>query len=352
MSEKLEIRCSSLPRLFACTGSLMAADGLASPGSALADVGTRIHADLARRVDALADAPELTDDEEAVADTLWGFAGQVFETDGEPTPDRGMAVETPLRLDRKSWTLTGRPDLVWCDRDGRVHILDYKTGYAAQDEADDSAQLLGYAALVFGDTANAREAILHMITRYGMSTSLCTRADADKLLEQVDAIVDVRAKALRVPSPDACRYCPAFGTKRCPESMEEPMGTINKITTLMKETGVVSPDFIKAYAPMLPLLKKAVEALEDGAKAMLESQPDAIEGVTLQPGATRKKLLISVQETYNYVSDVLTPEQFQEACAVSLPKLAKLVPDIEKRISYAIEVSRNAPSLKFAKKAK
>jgi hypothetical protein len=187
------IRCSSLPLLFSCGASLSPPEHAAyqPPGDA-ADLGTRVHAELARHV--------AGEDSEPAEDTrflFWSGAKMWRELAPEfPSP----MTEVSLSYDFAEWSCTGHVDVVSVVG-SEIRILDWKSGFKDSDYRE---QMCGYCALsllMYPEIERATATIVWLrtgeIERYTM-----TRAD----LPRWEADVSEALERTEDPGPH-CDYC-------------------------------------------------------------------------------------------------------------------------------------------------
>lgn len=348
---KLSFRPSELKRLRLCPGSYAAAYGLKNIVGDDAHRGTRIHAALNRKYckGDVAKCADISDEEYKAFAILDGFTHQIIEQHGGlcRTPEG----EITLKIETDDYNIVGHPDLTFVCNDGTFHLVDWKSGYGEQDAAEDHDQLMGYVWLIAHHT-NIEEIYAHVVTPRGISTYLYKLDDIQRAIKTThDTCINALAVIDRTPSADACKYCPAFGSEHCPESVEQALSVGDiKETTLSKDT------LIKVL-PLIPLIDKLIKKAEAQAKQMLEADSNAFNGEwELKPGNTRRTIE-NVQAAFDGLDDVLPADKFAQCCTVGISDLEKAVAEIKNvtvdeakqlvnaRLSDVIETKQNKPSL-------
>lgn len=306
--KSVALRASSANRIALCPGSARASWGIASMDSPASLRGTRIHAWLAWQASGEYDTePVLLPDEKADAEAMWAVASPIMG-------DRTVSIER--RLSRLGWS--GQPDLVVLGVDPVV--VDYKSGWGEVDQAPDNAQMRVYAVLAAIDYYCAHiEAVI--VTPRGLHSRV--EYKAEDLLAAHAEICAVRDAALRpnaprIPSPDACKWCPAFGKTSCPETCQ----AIERAGTTMPAVSLESllPEQIGAAAQAWVIIRKRGEQLEDEVRRRLEAGED-IPGAKLKASGVTASIP-DAQAAYNLVPDI-PQEIFVGACTLSLNKLAE-----------------------------
>jgi len=163
--------CSALARLEVCPGSWWLTKGLPETSGQDAISGTKIHRWLETQMDD--DWHLLTMAEQDTALNLWHKARQEIGEDGVDIEQR--EIRYWLNIKRGELTVnyyalqplaSGQADVVVEYLDGRILILDYKSGRGEQVEASDNAQLRGLTALASYCYPKAPSIDIAIITPY------------------------------------------------------------------------------------------------------------------------------------------------------------------------------------------
>jgi len=299
------IRASSAHRIALCPGSARAAWGIVSPDTDASQRGTRIHAWLASMAKQ-AYTPELTAEEREAATTMWDTVKDMIYT-------RMAEVEKPLEW--AGWT--GTPDLVLWDSDSTT-IIDYKSGWGDIPEAAGNAQLRVYAMLAQDSPV---EAII--VTPRGIhSKTVYEQEDIENASKE---LANIRNAALspnapRIPHPEACHWCPAFGTPACPETCKALEQADERMPAV--SLGSLAPAEMGQIAHAWAIIRKRGQQVEDEIRRRLEEGQD-VPGAKLKAGGVTRTIP-DPQAAYNLVPDI--PQAvFLKACSLSLNKLADAV---------------------------
>lgn len=303
----MKIRCSSLPRIAACPGSHRACEGLESKDSAQSIAGTAGHkalenyykqyrAEERKPIDAFLDGLD---------DMIAGRCRWYADTIDGLIEEHGGAefiyteLETALRFFADDM-LTGHIDLVVVCKDKVCLIVDYKFNWLEVPRAAQNLQLMGYAVLVSGFVSLGDDAVIHAVLTAGGNDEPFTAVKYnawDIIKAETHLIKNVIAQAKdayapRIPSDEACKYCPAKCSTRCPETLNKlsvdgcqlPVGMIEE--SYLPEN---KEDILKLWRDT-ELVKSLCVRYQERVKDAVRANPEKYEGFfTLQnAGSTRK----------------------------------------------------------------
>jgi hypothetical protein len=334
MSVVTKIRCSSLPRIAACPGSLLACEGVVSADSAQSLAGSAGHAALERYFKQPFDADILPI--EAFIDTLdsmtasrarW-YANTIDKLIEEHSGAGEILTEVEMSaIICDGFELTGHADLIVPCKDGITLLIDYKFNYLDVPRAAQNLQLMGYAWLwsqgfAYPDT-------IHAILTAGGNEDPFTAAEytPERIVTARDHLERIVKKTVldpvRNPSEEACKYCQAKCTTRCPETL----GQLSTGCTLMARPESLLPAIKKDAADLRSKAKELIKLAEAYIARIddeVKADPEAwAEYFTLQStGSTRE--VKDVQSCYNTLvtnEGLVTHEQFFDALKVSITKL-------------------------------
>ena len=303
------IRASNLPRVAACPGAHVACLGIREQRSEAADAGTKMH-----RACETGDAEALDARETKLVERALAAENALKD---RFVGDAATGIFREQQIYYNRLRLSGKIDKAYVTPKVGL-IVDYKFGTWAVDDADTNLQLRAYGVLFAGSRLcpDSVERIYMAIIQPTVTDEPVvveyTREDLRKAYAEIDRYVTLAMSdnPPRRPS-EHCKFCPAAGTARCPES-----------AALIK-------------APELPLMIEAAvlgqllgewkrvesigTALEKIAKERMLAG-EQIPGWELKDNAPRSKVK-DVMQAWAGLEDLLTAKQFAEACGVSLGKL-------------------------------
>lgn len=204
-------------------------------------------------------------------------------------------------------------------------ILDYKSGYLEVPAPELNDQLRSYAVMVWQAFAGIEEVYASIVPRFG-APPVPVHYDSNDLMRAVLDLVDVEkasrdAKAIRKPSVDACRYCRARATSRCPETLhiDPKLITMNSLIDL---TPAQKGELLDLSTIATGNIKRLKERLEEE----LRDDPNAVEGWHLVPGDIKGSIKDS-DACYQLVSEFMTVEAFQACLKVAQKPLKDAIKD-------------------------
>ena len=215
-----------IPDLALCPGKLLACEGIQSKDSVQSTAGTAGHAALEQYYNQHGYMPV-----EAFTGTLDDMTASrchwYAKTIDELIASHGgaLSIQTELHLKRMLWEgveLSGHIDLLVRCNDGIDMIVDYKFNFLEVTRASQNLQLMAYGILW---QPQAREEIHTILTAGGNEEPFtATPWGAGTLFAAFNEMVKICWPAMKIDAPrcpsDACRYCPAKCSSRCPETMD------------------------------------------------------------------------------------------------------------------------------------
>jgi len=175
--EKLNVRCSALPRIWACPASAEPANVVSE--SEKAKLGSLVHDCIAKQPGPMA-VREMAANAHCDPDDAALLYHAGLEADEEFIGRSGLAHvrrETPLEFDGGALALSGSPDVWGVLPNGQAQVCDYKTGRVDRNY---DQQLRGYAFLILAATPDVDEVVCRAVwlrTR-NVDTMVVTRVDA------------------------------------------------------------------------------------------------------------------------------------------------------------------------------
>lgn len=349
-TQVVSMRASSALRIALCSGSVRAEGDLPEFGrdpSGAAAMGTAVHEYIEKVIS----------DGEPSAETLaWGAANlderglgvadfcldnmrEVIGSHGGFTDDLELYTELPLEwASGEGHRLSGHPDVVAIADDGSVHIWDWKCGFASVKVAAENPQLMAYAVLLAMNPSFIPKVdngvTVHLISVGNEWDDVVTSAhyspsDLDAACSYLLSIQEAAAdpKARRSPHPDACRYCRARGTSRCPESVaaiEAVAGLVDGLTD--SETGKLSAPNSERVIEVWDACKVA-EAAAENFKAMIrhfveQEGAQSIDGLKLTNGFDQL-IPAATADVATALERMLDYDSVVDCSSVSVGKLAE-----------------------------
>jgi len=356
-----KIRCSSLPRYAMCPGALTAEDGLKSEDSAVSLAGTEGHGALERYYDRYQEflrydpvevglRPSISEfldglDDMTASRARWYahvMDGAIEEHGGAVEIHTEVAMSMVLSVVR----LIGHNDLTVICADGVTLISDWKFNFLEVPEAAHNIQLMGYALLAIRDETVLADipGEIHTILIAGgnenpFTAAKYTPASTIALETYIKSIVagSLADDAKRVPNDDACKYCTASGTTRCPERLEE----IGNVPALAMPYEILpNPDKCLELFKAVKMVETFGRKFMSDVKAAVTENPEAWADVFELSNTGNTRTIKDAQDAYNiFVTDngLVTHEEFMETMKVAIGKLEKACKPVMKERSIPVK---------------
>jgi hypothetical protein len=343
----MNLRASSAYRYAVCPGSYTAELNLAETTSPFAERGKRIHALIEKM------------DENAAKDEV-ETAKLLIEQRNKAITDECLMSVNEQQLYLKGTPWSGRPDTVLFTNDA-IHLVDYKSGWGNVPEADCNAQLRCYVVMVDQEynSVKKRPIIGHIIQQHGFSSVVYNAQDIiNAKMELVEIASHVANKPdVRIPTPDGCLYCKAFGSPaRCKESCAVATMTGQELltTTTEEELRLIPADKLAKALDALALCEKLNKMYRNEAKIRLENDPNSIDGYSLKKGSERtsctnvEKLFYLVPDSVFFAAvESLSLSSIVDAYSSKVGVSKKEALDTVKKLMEGfLETTKTDPSLK------
>jgi len=327
---KLEVHCSSLPRIQACPGSIKASEGIVTPDSPDALSGTIIHAALAAWAGGNEpDADKLGERERMI---YYFFRSEVERLEQAHGGYMLRVPEMKLSVEYEGFSLVGRADLILQTLDSTVILVDYKTGYATQIPAKLNRQLMGYAVMLYRTRPEWKEINAHLFSAGDPKETRFTQTfyrleDIEKSEKYIIHIIEEALKedAPRTPGSH-CQYCPALASNRCPE-------TASDVITVRDSVTVTPPDVLPVPARCGEIFD-AIKAVERYSKVFMESlkiavlqNPEAWGGIFGSKKGSERRSFTSSEKVCERLIEKhgFTPEDIWPAVTITPAKVEGLI---------------------------
>ena len=320
MSDEREGRpsASGMERLALCPGSWNASKGIPETSSKYAEQGNRIHSLIAGlRV------KNPTTEELDVAVQCERLAGIiVLQHMARPIEDC-----TEVHREERVWTQkssdymwSGKPDLVVV-YGKRAVIIDFKSGRADVEHAQNNKQLRALAVLVAEEYKGKLENVLVAIVQplASQSMSLCDYTKADIELARIEIGNTIKAAMLpdakRVAGEAQCKYCPAKAN--CPEAN----GVVTALAAEQPSVMMLSSTELAVQLDRCKQAEAIIDALRDEAKRRLEAGVP-VDGWEMKAGAVRETITSPETVFFRFAESGGNIEQFMTTISVNKGKLS------------------------------
>ena len=305
MSEPVKIRCSALPRVWACPAS--AAPSNVKSESPESRLGQIVHAHIAGKLgfdSVRREAANIGRDADEAA-YLYSVG---LEADKELVDNAGMILvrrEDPLEFDGGGVVLTGSPDVwgMFMDRE-RAQVVDYKTGRVDRDH---DQQLRGYAFLVLAAMPEAMEVVCRTVwlRTKNVDTFTMTRVEA---AEWWTELVKRAESESYTDDISVCGFCPHKAA--CWQYSQLLSVAVAPIMSNGQSLPATAADLAALY-PAAQELERHLDAYKKAMRAALASGPVALPDGRIIGLETRKRAVIDAAKAMpiihaHYDGDPLT----------------------------------------------
>jgi hypothetical protein len=220
-------------------------------------------------------------------------------------------------------------------RGSHVDLVDFKFGVGEIDDADVNIQGQAYLLGVMDKFPELQTATVHFIIprRDEVLTHNYSREQMEDIRLRINMIVEKAELENReaIPNTEGCKYCkhklscPALSDKMLPLAKKYSASVDDFEMTLW---GSYSPENINDPAVLSKMLNVASVVDKWQAAAKKQATKLAVEQGEDIPGydlhyRTASLKIDDTQGAYDAVEHLLSPDEFMDACDVSLPKLAK-----------------------------
>lgn len=326
-------RASSIHRDRLCNGAPAACEGIP-------DIAERSWTGDGRIIhDALKDdskMKELDDDLFDVAEALASSASYIIDKIfPEGSSEKGHIVrerdEPFLVIHDGTPIISGHPDFIQYGtiNDARVAlILDFKSGFLEVPSPECNDQLRAYSVAVWQESQKTDEPLdevyASIIPRFGRATPVkYTSADLPMALLDLVELDEIArdANAIRTPSVEACRYCRARATSRCPETLYPPV-KLSRMKSLIELTPAEKGELLT----LSKVVQGNIKALTDRLYEELQGDSSAVAGWELVPGKVAKNIE-NVAACYAQVEELLEVAEYQKCLKVQKKRLVTAIKD-------------------------
>lgn len=320
-----------------CAGAHLASRDLPENTSDSAQEGKAVHAWLHwRRLSMEADLPEPVCNYE-LAGRCWDMEQKAVDQWLARLPAESERYQLEVFSEKRFWLdygpfrHSGQPDGVY--RKGRwVCIRDSKSGWLEVTPPNTNEQLRDLAVLVAANSPLELVEVEVGIDQPGAEANPPCVYDREsiqtaRLLLEKRVIASNDPKSKRTPHPDACRFCRAKGTSRCPES-------VTGVVSLAALSTMSSGDLPLEEIPDARLLEACllaepiIKSVKERARKALEANPASIPGFKLEPNAPNKPISDPGQCWARCASQGMTLDQFMNCVKVGKGDLEDTLKEI------------------------
>lgn len=220
-------------------------------------------------------------------------------------------------------------------KDDHADVVDFKFGRGEVDDSDINIQGQAYLLGVMDKFPLLQSATVHFILprRDEILTHSYKREDMEDIRLRINLIIEKAQaeNAEAIPNTEGCRYCKhklscsALSDKLLPlaKKYSDSVGDFE-----MSLWGNYSPAKVEDPAVLAKMLNVAQVVDKWQAAAKQQALKLAVEEGAEIPGynlhyRNASMKIANGQDAYDAVSDLLTPEEFMDACNVSITKVAK-----------------------------
>jgi len=331
----MPIRCSQLPILAHCQGMLHGNYIAVNPQNEAANEGTIIHAEIAA---ALTEG-RWTSDNKVASRILHALQQDIIGT-----PE--LLIERKMKTKIGDIELIGHPDLFYLTPTS-FHLIDYKTGWKADDSDDDgisikhSPQLMGYAAILMNEYLYHRANVfdITVFTRKSIYRETWTREIVQDWQNRfLDSII--YWDGIFRPG-EHCTYCPRRFD--CPALLQVQKSAIQAIadTDILANIMTAQPQQVIILKERATIVRKCADAVDDAIRKRLENEPDGLtDGEKRIYLAPVSRTTIDPQNGWWVLADELTPAELAGVVNIVKSKLENAIKDKSPRGNKAEEVNR------------
>lgn len=330
------VRISMLPLMSACGGALAASDGLEMPDTTAMSVGRKVshaitQAVLGKSIDvAMAEAKI---DGYELLDAVAALYDQVSDLINCSVPIKELRIEVPVSCGDGDIELVGDPDLVViCAPRGEDEVLlyDLRSGYSADTVklAVDQARICAALLVRSGAAVRARAYVADLASK---QLHLACDISRDAACEVLDGAISIvrRARGMagirEVDAATHCRYCPAFGTPRCPESVRMVIDSLHKVRSVMSKyrTEHIPLDELASLYDQLEWAEQAKCKLLAYIRNLLK-QGTRVDGFALS-SPIRRVEVTDVGRAISLLREYFADEELATAMSMSVALLSQVV---------------------------
>jgi CRISPR/Cas system-associated exonuclease Cas4 (RecB family) len=252
--------------------------------------------------------------------------------------------------------ITGKPDEI-LRQGNRAAVLDQKFGSYRVADPGQNTQLEVYALLASREDETIEEVTCQIISPcHTFEPYTYSRAELDQLYSSVQIVIASLSDPGEPVAGDHCRFCPARLICSAARSEAE-------TATLVK---VIELPLGEGAAKLLTQIRRAqalFKEIESHYRRLLEREPGAIPGWTLEPGAVRRSIDDPVKALAQ-LSELFSVQESVACCSVSVPKLerswlrkkdqsaSQAKEPFKRLLGDLLSEKRNTPSLKAEEQGK
>jgi len=218
-----------------------------------------------------------------------------------------------------------------------ARLVDYKFGYLPVEPADINPQSLAYAIGIIQLYSWVKVVEIYFVCprRNEVLTHTFTREEIVELKDRIRLILEKATAEEKQynPTTEGCRFC---GERiKCPALSEKLLPIAKKYSDKVNEFEIAlldkmdpalvdDPKTIGAMKVVGMVMDRWVSAVNARALELATDEGWEIPGFDLKYRSPTVKI-DDPQVAFDAVSNILTPEEFTEACKVTLPSLAKVM---------------------------
>jgi hypothetical protein len=219
----------------------------------------------------------------------------------------------------------------------RALVADWKFGFNGVDCAQDNVQGCAYCIGVFEAYPWLETIDLWFILprRNEQTHHQYKRSDLDSMKKRIHTIIERAEDPASEcnPTTEGCRWCGAKLT--CPALKKNALVLVDKykgqsddmdMTTLANAhpSEISDPNVLRRMLDVASIMEEWAKSVKYHAKNLVNNEGVEIPDYTMRHRKGKPKTG-NADEIFNVLSLQLTPQEFMEACSVSVPKLQKMI---------------------------
>jgi len=232
----------------------------------------------------------------------------------------------------------GSADLTILDQTKKhIDLIDYKFGRNGVDDAKENIQGWAYMLGMMDKFEWAETCTIHFILprRDEVSHHTFKRKEMEDIRMRIRLVVERACAETPTLNPrtEVCKFCKfrlscsALSKKLLPiASKHEGSNFHLSLQAKNSPAEVTDPTELGRMLEIAPVMERWAQAAKKQAAKIAQETGDEIPGHTLRYRSASRKIA-DAQECYDVMSDKLSPEEFMEACSITIPALTKVYKD-------------------------
>jgi hypothetical protein len=349
---------SSMDRILACPGSFALEARCPEDETEASKVGTWIHEALAGSKAQLVGTPRET------YEKCIEITNKILEAHSFWGADQYTEIRLWFHADDGRALFSGKPDRVYLQHrplgigNSRALIVDYKTLYGEHEEAPSNMQLRALAVLVARryKVGSVIVALVQPNVSPQFTIAEYGPTDLAQSMDQILAGIKAATPEARRTPGDHCKWCKAKTI--CPEAARQVEKFVDEVASL--GVAKMTPKERGETLNKIKFIGTILDPVWDEIKAMLIVDPGSVDGWRVKEG-NRRRVIEDARAAYGKVAHLIGPQEFNEACSVSIGDLESVIKAhtggtgaavkalVNTLLGDLITIKQNAPSIERVK---